>query len=805
MKKSSIYIYINFNVAIAFISFSPISAYAYGNTGFMAQSFDTFSTGNEEFSRDRYVFTYSRYTMSGDFLSGKGYQKAQDALRYVPFVTLVNTGYNTDVKVRNMRTTNLYVNGVKVDNALPHLNSISPLNTTLTNFIDKITITTNSSHVLYGSGAKGGVVEIETLNPESKPILSIGGGYSQITQNGRSSYDAFALYKNRFLNIGFSYQDVKGQRASDSQTNLGAKFGLFFNIKEHSKLQFKADYYHTNANIADFNGFTVFPNYDGIVFVQPNRPGITQLYTKMNQVRNTAQTTTPSKETRGDVPYNDAMGYIQNRLIGSVTYELNLSKIDFKLQAFYHRNSSSIEDKLYVSDYLQFYGMVLKDVVNNFGGSSFNENSYGFNTKLKYTHSNGFLLLGTQITYNKASDTFDRNLSNNQKFIKTANTTWSFAFDTYHNLSTTQLNNAIYAMKHFNFGDKFALQGGVRYEVVQTSLDVLDKHNNKSLEGSTTTTTNNAPMNANYNDKETNGHLVFEIAPSFSYSSSGTIYARYTRGYTLLPAAYMAKRNFSSPSANRANNNKVDVTYQPSDLDDEIYDSFELGLKDFITRESISALFNINVFHIDTQNEFYISRNYNPGIRVGAKNAGADIYTSDPNIYGTYDKTRRMGIEIALEQYLFNGRVGLNESLSYTKSQSYNNGTWANLPYTYTYKATFGANIQIAKWLHLWSQSVFYGRQEYILKYIDMTNGSPNLQGNTLKEISGNGSLNPYSITDIGLNIIFKHLKISAGVRNIFDTLYFDYYNKDSVDTITNNGYLIGVGRTYFVNARLTF
>ena len=51
----------------------------------------------------------------------------------------------------------------------------------------------------------------------------------------------------------------------------------------------------------------------------------------------------------------------------------------------------------------------------------------------------------------------------------------------------------------------------------------------------------------------------------------------------------------------------------------------------------------------------------------------------------------------------------------------------------------------------------------------------------------------------------FKDIKISAGVRNVADTLYFDYYNLDRLDPINNYGYILGNGRTFFIEGRYIY
>ena len=62
-----------------------------------------------------------------------------------------------------------------------------------------------------------------------------------------------------------------------------------------------------------------------------------------------------------------------------------------------------------------------------------------------------------------------------------------------------------------------------------------------------------------------------------------------------------------------------------------------------------------------------------------------------------------------------------------------------------------------------------------------------------------------YSLTDIGLNLKLGDFSLSGGVRNVFDTFYYSYYNGNAADTIAGYGFLIGQGRSAFIEGRWSF
>ena len=70
---------------------------------------------------------------------------------------------------------------------------------------------------------------------------------------------------------------------------------------------------------------------------------------------------------------------------------------------------------------------------------------------------------------------------------------------------------------------------------------------------------------------------------------------------------------------------------------------------------------------------------------------------------------------------------------------------------------------------------------------------------------SNQNKINAYNLTDIGINARLGEFSLGVGVKNLFDKFYYQFYNRDSSDVITGYGYLLGQGRTFFLNARYEF
>ena len=168
-----------------------------------------------------------------------------------------------------------------------------------------------------------------------------------------------------------------------------------------------------------------------------------------------------------------------------------------------------------------------------------------------------------------------------------------------------------------------------------------------------------------------------------------------------------------------------------------------------------------------------------------------------------------MGVELALEQYLFGGVLGLNESFTYLKAERFSTvdgvQKWNQIPYTYDYKATFGGHFNVSGMVEVinmsfgvWLQNSLYGNQRVVARDYDATSSAT---------IEREQKLSPYLISDLGISVGLNKnaILLTVGVKNVFDTFYYDYYNADRSSTINENRYLIGRGRTVFLEGQYKY
>ena len=478
-------------------------------------------------------------------------------------------------------------------------------------------------------------------------------------------------------------------------------------------------------------------------------------------------------------------------------------------------------------------------------GSVFTEMKFGGKTEINWKHQNGFFVFGL-------SGQYDMSKRNPKQYLRTpipwikGNTdggiglTETFrAMEAYidDHLDMNVITAGVYAIEKYDFNPQFSFMAGARYEMKNYSVKARDLYkanrmiftnadgsvnkgqtNNTGLFARDQFSDDNDPANSPTGEyKKNHDNFIGEIAPVFKYSQTGAIYARGELGYITPPAWAMLQRyGFIDTKTNANGFDKGDIgatdpivfhfMYRTPELKNETYYTAELGWKEIIGKRIIPAgfmdidisalLFSANVFYTASQNEFFFEGDTYSGLTVG-----------------NYDKSRRLGGEVALEQILFNGIIRFNESFMYLKAEKDQGEGWETMPYTYDYKGTLGASVDVSGFLEIvnvslavWLQNSIYGNQQIVSKRAEATkkaNGDPAfniVDEDPLK-------LKPYLISDFGLTIgINKGMgTFTAGVKNVFDTVYYDYYNNDRSAAVNENRFVFGRGRTVFVEGTFKY
>lgn len=731
----------------------------------------------------------------------RGARDTESALRYIPFITIVNTagfGQQFDLRGQGRLSANgvkFLINGISF-NPIDSYYGFMPINSVLPSLIQEVA-------VYPGAGARGGSINVITSKRFERPYFEVGAGYAGTLATTGTSYNAYAQAAEKFgalnLNVGAGYFQKGGSREDDSSSGFEGVLGAAYSFALGQSIVLDADFYSAKEKTTPYNSFfdsekvnTLFKEYQTKYTALTGQDASTkkqQLEKEYGGKILALPSYSPSKDDRKTAGAGEIETTLQ-RFAGSLGYENEVTqKLKTTLTGFFafdKRKYDIYKSSTQLYSYLGRYFIGTSDNPNQIdqSGSSFDEQKFGLKAQIDWTHDNGQLLAGLESIFETAKRNPLQHLRTSKIDTSTTNSVFQWLeFNINTPLDITQWTNAVFFLEKYDLTDSFSLRGGVRYQMTKSNLDASGEIDAKMVVqgfAPSKPTTNSLSKSLEIN----HDNFAFDFTPAFRYSDTGVVYGRYERGFSPVPAYAMLQRTGGfalNTGTDAATNPFTGSNFEMSEtqLNDESYNSYEIGFKDYVAQRQIylgsfnltidALLFSANVFYTDSKNEFYFDGDPYSGLS-----------------YKTYDKSRRIGAEVALEQYFFGGGLGLNESFTYLKAQSQNaDGEWSQIPYTYDYKATFGINAQVPVGrfvdVRLWLQNSFYGKQAVI----------------GLKD----EKIDPYLISDVGVSFGFNKgaAVLTAGVKNVLDTFYYDYYNNNKAASIGEYRYLLGQGRTIFV------
>lgn len=604
-----------------------------------------------------------------------------------------------------------------------------------------------------------GVTPISTLSPSSIEAIEIlpGGGavmYGNGTRGGVVSITTQKRYEKPYFSAGLSYGNIIA--STGNNINADVKLGTKFRGDTRSPIYVSlgAAYIHkggprqgdlTQGAQASGSLAIDFGDRVSMDFSLDYFGG--SIKTSPN---NSFQITpNPSRDERTKAGYG-SLHNTQHRLDASLGLVANLtqqSKLD--VRTFFHLNRIDYVDS---TTNLALYMNAFNNVRADQNGSFFDDKKAGAIVKYDLHHDKGRFIAGLESIYNRGERAMNQHIfwqgdpvSMMGQQVSKYDHTMKIPFQ------GSKWSNAAFAIEKYDFTKRFSLTGGARYEWAYYDIDV-------TYDSTIAMTMGNRPMQipttAKGSLQDSLHNYALELTPKFAYSDTGALYLKYEKGFFSPSPNSMLKREGRS--------------YTATNLKKEEYHTIEAGIKDFFG-DFLSL--SLSAFYTLTTNEFYTIGN--------AHSIGGVSYNN-------YDFTQRAGLEAFSQQFFFNDILHFSESFTYVDARILqDNGSKANrqIPYTSSYKATLGASLSLGRHWNLWTQHSFFGAQ---------------------KDIVG-GNIPAYSLSDIGVETNYGGFSLSAGVRNVFDTFYYSYYNSDKSDPIAGYGFLIGAGRTLFVQGRYSF
>lgn len=242
----------------------------------------------------------------------------------------------------------------------------------------------------------------------------------------------------------------------------------------------------------------------------------------------------------------------------------------------------------------------------------------------------------------------------------------------------------------------------------------------------------------------------YEITGSYNYSSTGTTYISYTRAF-LTP-----------------NTDDVESWTHEGDMEPEIADTYEIGLKDSIGNTFIST----SIFYIEKENEIYLDKT-----EIDSDHK----YGHNRNYDGT---TKRKGIELSLEHYF--GKLTISESITYMDTEFKDDTEIAGIP---NIKGNININYAVTEKLTLNNSLEYYGKS--------YANGDEKNEGEKVDD---------YILVGLSLKYDFGNgLVLNGGVNNLFNEKYYDYVGGVKTGENDNRYYYPAPERNFYAGVKYNF
>lgn len=461
-------------------------------------------------------------SIEGKDLQNKGYVSLEQALERISGISFVNFGLGRNIDMRGQGDKSNIAVKVMIDgraiNVLDNSHGVTPLDSINLDNVERIEIIPGGGSVLYGSGTRGGVINIITKKQKSD-AFAINLKSSAYDHGGIGGNLGINGSKQINENLAFSF-DIQSFNLDGYQEGYNEK-GYFINTK-------------TYIDINDNSDLTLGYNY----FKSKN--------TSSGYLTKAQAQSDPTQKGN-----SDNITQI-NRPEISLDYHYYFDDIwEFNLEAFWQNQKIN-----YLKDVSEMSSMGLSVPVYQ-NGSGFEDTLTGISLKNKLNYANNsYFIFGYEFANHDAKRTSIIHYDVNAGKFQMSHTMTTL-------MDMTKQSHSIFALDSHEFNDIFSISGGARYE-----YSLYDTNRNYT----SNMVISNIPKPSTpelFSTDDTSHNFAFEITPNFKYSDTGKLYIKYERG-------------FVSPSpAQFVNKDKISQKYYSANLNPEIFDTFELGIDDF--------------------------------------------------------------------------------------------------------------------------------------------------------------------------------------------------------------------------------
>ncbi|SCY60224.1 TonB-dependent receptor [Desulfoluna spongiiphila] len=270
---------------------------------------------------------------------------------------------------------------------------------------------------------------------------------------------------------------------------------------------------------------------------------------------------------------------------------------------------------------------------------------------------------------------------------------------------------------------------------------------------------------------------AYELSSAWLYSDTGRLFARYERGFTTPDGIQMTDDVYVD---------RKRKLYLPTEAEDEIYDTYEIGMRDYFLNTFLAA----TAYVTTTDNELN---------RVSiASDISGSSWKKDKKTMNLLE-TKRYGVDFSAEHVF--GRLRLTEGYTWSMGKT-------------DYNSKGKALIEEGKQID-WSDSGLQKVPEHkVVLTADYDLTSHLTAGVKYKYTGGYANyfdeankpedelVDSYETTDLSLRYSMAGgLTLYGGVNNLFDETYYHYVASGSSSSTVWPAF----GRTWFVGAKYTF
>lgn len=655
--------------------------------------------------------------ISKEILEEKEYRDIEEVFRDSSNVIVQDTYFGPIIDLRGngeraLSRVKVLIDGIAI-NPIDEAMGTLPINTIPVNSIERIEVIPGGGAVLNGSGTAGGVVNIITKATERKDYFTLNYGNLSYNTNKTSFSTGYNITDKLYINTGYSHLNGKGYRDGDKKENGNFIGGFDYKLTPNQRISFQGSKFKGNEDTSTSALKTEFDKNRKIAGFPVESHSDRESYSFDYELKINNQlmflTTLYNQRYQRNFIENSIMNYKMEK-IGSMPFNL----IGYDLPA-------------------QMDGR-------------FDEKSKGAKVRGKYTYDNGEFVLGYD--YNKTKLKRVSYISTFGKFYPLIGNKPMLGMGIAADVNIDIFNdiyketNAIYGLNKYELSKNLNLITGIRYEHSEFGGNRVSKTNVLA-----------PPMPIintfkSIEDKRDSEDYAGEVGLNYSYSDTGSVFARYERG-------------FISPMPGQITNKNKNMEYTSNSLKSETSDNFEIGFRDFINNNYISW----SIFTTFTDNEITLIQGnvHNPATKWWA--------------YENLAKTRRIGTELFSEQY-FN-KLTLSEGIMYVNTKI-TSGEFKNekVPLAPEGKITLRANYQFTNKFNAGVSFNYLGKST--IREFDQNNKT------FTSKISG------YHFTNLALQYkVNSYFVVSSGINNVFNNKYNYSETKDSALPAPERNYYI--------------